>query len=667
MLRHVFLRESQIQPLLLVIEDLHWLDAETQAWLDGLVNVLSAARFLLLVTYRPEYRHSWGNRTHYTQVRVDPLPREGAEDLLQALVGSDPDLAPLRARLIQRTDGNPFFLEETLRTLVETKALVGERGAYHLAHPVDDVQIPATVQAILASRIDRLPAAEKQLLQSAAVIGRDVPFVLLHAVAEEPGGFVRRRLAVLQSGEFLYETHLFPDTEYTFKHALTQEVAYGGLLTDRRRAIHARIVEAIETLHRDRLGEHLERLAHHALRGELREKAIHYLRQAGLKAAGRSALTEARGWFEQASGVLETLPESQSTMEQAFEIHLELWVVLTQLGEGRQALARLHKAEVLAERLNDERKRGRVSALMTNAHSLLGQFDEALVTGSRALDIAGRLGDLRLRILATTYLEQAHYYRGDYERVVELATNNLRALPAEWVYDYLGAASPPSIYDRCRLVMSLAELGRFAEAAEHEAEALRLAEPTHHAHTVGWASYAAGTLYHLKGDWATARSKIEDSIAAFRTGTVALLLPYAVTASAWILAQLGEASEALNRVREGEQLLAHHPVRDIGNLGRTYHWLGRACLRLGRPDEARRLGNRAVESLSSEPGHAAHALHLLGDIATHPDRFDARARRGPLPPGARSRRAARHAPPHRPLPPRPRQALPAHGRARAGA
>ena len=158
-------------------------------------------------------------------------------------------------------------------------------------------------------------------------------------------------------------------------------------------------MDAIETLHRDRLGEQIERLAHHALRGEVREKAVPYLRQAGLKAAARSALQDARGWFEQALGVLEALPESPSTLEQGFEIRLELRPVLALLGEVRRALERLREAEALAERLNDDRRRGRVCAFMTNAHSLLGELDEALVTGTRALEIAGRLGDLRLRIL----------------------------------------------------------------------------------------------------------------------------------------------------------------------------------------------------------------------------------------------------------------------------
>ena len=208
--------------------------------------------------------------------------------------------------------------------------------------------------------------------------------------------------------------------------------------------------------------------------------------------------------------------------------------------------------------------------------------------------------------------------------MVELATDNLAALPADWVYEYFGAAVPASVYDRCWLVMSLAQLGRFAEAAEYEAEAIRLAEPTQHAFTVGLAHFAAGTLHLLKGDWAKARSLIEHGIAVVRTGNVVLQLPDAVASSAWVLAQLGEASEALNRLREGEQLLERHAARGIvGHRGWAYHSLGRACLLLGRLDEARRLGDRAVESSPSHPGFAAHALHLLGDIATHPDRFDA--------------------------------------------
>src|SRR5215831_18731940 len=283
-LKRVFLRESQEQPLLLVFEDLHWIDSETQALLDGLVESLPTARLLLLVNYRPEYQHGWGSKTYYTHLRLDPLPQVSAEEFLHALLGDDASLRPLTHLLITRTEGNPFFLEESVRTLLETGVLVGQPGAYGLAKPLDSLQVPATVLAVLAARIDRLPSEEKRLLQTAAVIGTEVPLPLLQAIAEVPEDALQRGLAHVQAAEFLYETRLFPERAYTFKHALTHEVAYGSLLLERRRVLHARIVAVLETLAGDRGTEQVERLANHALRGEMRDKALVYCRQAGEKA-----------------------------------------------------------------------------------------------------------------------------------------------------------------------------------------------------------------------------------------------------------------------------------------------------------------------------------------------------------------------------------------------
>lgn len=296
------------------------------------------------------------------------------------------------------------------------KALAGDRGRYRLTQPLQALQVPPTVQTILAARIDRLSPEDKYLLQVASVVGKDVSFMLLQAIAEPPDERLRGSLDRLQAAEFLYETGLYPDLEYSFKHVLTHEVAYGALLSDKRRILHARIVNAIETLHCERLGEYTERLAHHALRGELREKAVHYLRQAGLKAFERWALSEARRQFERALGVLEALPESRSTLEQAFDLRLELRPVLNQLGEIRQVLQRLREADSLADRLDDEGRRGSVCTFMTVAHMQLGELDEALVIGSRALDIAARRGDLWLRIPTTSVLVNTLYDRGDYER-----------------------------------------------------------------------------------------------------------------------------------------------------------------------------------------------------------------------------------------------------------
>src|SRR5919201_4826185 len=292
-LTRLLLRASQVQPVLLLLEDLQWIDTETQALLDRVIDSLPTARILLLVNYRPEYQHGWAGKSSYTQLRLDPLPPQHADALLQALLGDGAELAPLKQRLIDWTDGNPFFLEESVRTLVETQVLVGERGAYRLAGPPQNVRVPASVQAVLAARIDRLSAEAKDLLQSAAIIGRHVPFPLLQAVTTLPEESLRRGLRHLQATEFLYETHLFRELTYTFKHALTQEVAYGSLPERRRCAYHTAIGSRLEELYAGRIDEVVELLAFHFGRSAEAEKAIDYAMLAAEKAQQRWAHVEA--------------------------------------------------------------------------------------------------------------------------------------------------------------------------------------------------------------------------------------------------------------------------------------------------------------------------------------------------------------------------------------
>jgi class 3 adenylate cyclase/tetratricopeptide (TPR) repeat protein len=620
----LLLSESRVQPVVTVFENLHWTDSLTRGLLNELVVGAQNARLLLVVNYRPEHRDEWSNRPNYRRLRLHPLVSESLAEFLEALLGFDPSLPALKTFLGERASGNPFFAEEIVRALIDTGALEGARGSYRLARPFSSIEVPPTVKAVLAARIDTLPAAEKHLLQEAAVIGHDFRFSLLHAICGLREDELRGLLDNLQAAEFLYATQLFPDLQYTFKHSLTHDVAYSGVLHERRRDLHARVLRAMEEIYSERLAEQVERLARHAVRGELKEKAVHYLLEAAGKAAARSALLDARAWFEQALDILKSLPESRAALEQAFEIRLELRPVLRQLGEGRQMLRHLREAEALSERLKDDLRRGRVCAFMTTVLSTFDELDEALVTGNRALEIAQRLGDLRLRVLSTSFLEQAHYYRGEYERVVELATDNLAALPAEWTQEYFGMAVPASVWGRVWLIMSLAELGRFAEAFKYEAEAVQLAQVTQRPHTIGFAQFAASVLHLLEGDWARARSLVESWIDTSKKLQSPSLLPWAVASSAWALAQTGEPSEALRRLRGAEELLERQAAREIGqHRCWAYGVLGRTCLLLGRLDEARSLGQRSVESSQRYPGFAVHALHLLGDIMGHPDRLDA--------------------------------------------
>ena len=282
-LKRVLLRESQVQPLLLIFEDLHWIDTETQALLDSLVESLPTARLLLLVNYRPEYQHGWGNKTYYMQLRLDPLPPVSAAEVLQALLGDDASLAPLTPLLIGRTEGNPFFLEESVRTLVETGVLSGDAGslspgaargefagAGHRAGHSDGTHRPPAAGG-------ETPAADRRRHWHGG------PLAAATGHCRAVRGSAAPWPAHLQATEFLYETRLFPEHAYTFKHALTHEVAYRSLLQERRRALHAQIVEALEKLAGDRLADQVERLADHALRGEVWDKALGYARMRGRK------------------------------------------------------------------------------------------------------------------------------------------------------------------------------------------------------------------------------------------------------------------------------------------------------------------------------------------------------------------------------------------------
>jgi len=362
--KRLLLRESQVQPLLVLFEDLHWIDSETHAVLDSFLESLPTARLLLLVNYRPECEHTWGRKTFYLQLRIDPFPPESADALLNALLGDEGALRPLRAFLTKRTEGNPFFLEETVHALVETKLLAGEPGAYRLVKGLETIQVPATVQAALAARIDRLPPEKKRLLELASVIGKDVPFGLLHAIAALHDEALHQGLAHLQGAEFLYEASLFPDIRYTFKHALTREVAYKSLLQERRRALHARIADTMERLYADRLTEQVERIAHHAFQGEAWDKAGAYLRRAGTKAAARSANREAFAYFKQAVLALGHLPESRKRSEDAIDLRIDLRNSLQPLGDNQQALDYLREAATLAEVLGDQRRKTALSSSM---------------------------------------------------------------------------------------------------------------------------------------------------------------------------------------------------------------------------------------------------------------------------------------------------------------
>jgi class 3 adenylate cyclase/tetratricopeptide (TPR) repeat protein len=615
-LKLLLLRESQVQPLLLVFENLHWIDAETQACLDGLVESLPAARLLLLVNYRPEYQHDWSQKTYYTQLRLDPLPPVSVEAMLQSLLGDDISLELLKQRLIERTEGNPFFLEESVRTLVETQVLVGAQGAYHLSGALLSIQVPTTVQAVLAARIDRLPLEEKQLLQTAAVIGTEVPLALLQAIAEAPEELLRLGLTHLQATEFLYETRLFPDIEYTFKHALTQQVAYETLLQERRRALHARIVETLDVLAGERVTAQVERLAHHALRGEVWTKALTYGRQAGEKAMARPAYREAVEYFEQALSVLPHLPEQRDTIEQAIDLRLALRTALLPSGALGRILEVLREADTLAAALDDPRRLGQVSRFLSLHFYYRGAYDQAIAAAQRVLALATASGEVVLRALAHSYLGRAYHAQGDYHRAIDCFRETVVSLDGARRYERFGQLILPAVLSRTYLAWCHAELGTFAEGMVFGEEGLRIAEVVAHPGSLMWAYHGIGLLSLRQGDLPRALLGLERAMDICQDTDSPVWFPPlagALGAAYTLSGCVADAVPLLTQALEQATAMATVFMQALCSLS-----LGEAQVLAGRQEDAHTLAERAraLTREHQERGDEAYALRLLGEITT---------------------------------------------------
>ncbi len=618
-LKRILLRESQVKPLLLVFEDLHWIDSETQALLDSLVESLPTAQILLLVNYRPEYQHGWGSKTYYTQLRLDALPPESADAFLEALLGDDPSLASLKQLLIEQTEGNPFFLEESVRTLVETQALVGESGAYRLVRELIAIQVPPTVQAILAARIDRLPPDAKQLLQTASVIDYQVPLSLLQAIAELPEDVLRRCLTHLQAAEFVYETSLFPDRIYTFKHALTHEVAYGSLLQARRRMLHARIIETLETRDRDPFAEQVERLAYHALRGEAWDKALVYYRQAGIKAVDQSAYREAVTCFEQALEALAHLQASRELQEQAIDLRFDLRNALVPLGEHHHILDHLREALMLAETLDDSHRLGRISSFMSNYFSAVGDNDQAISSAQRALSLATSHNDLDGQVAAYHQLGRLYYLVGHYRQALEATRQTMSMLQGEQLYTNFGMAALSSVVCRGISARCHAELGTFSEGRCIGEEGVRIAETANHPFSLIQAYCDFGRFARYQGHVDQAIVMLERSLTICKATQNSLFFFQTAFDLSVAYAYIKRVDEALSLLDQVvDQATSEAPMVSqamiIKNLSEVY-------LCVGRFADANELAARSL-SLSRERkqrGIQAHALWVLSEIAIHRD------------------------------------------------
>ena len=612
-LRQITLGASHRQPFLVVIEDLHWIDRASELLVASMVDALPGAAVLFVVTYRPGYEPPWANKSFATQLSMPPLSNEDSLTVTRSVLPGVSLPHAVTEVILSRAEGNPFFLEELALSIQDRGSLAG------------DLAVPDTVQGVLLSRIGHLAEAAQALLQSAAVIGKDVPLPVLAAVAELPEESLGQALRHLSAAEFLYEISSFPEVKYRFRHALTHEVAYESLRPERRRQLHARIVLAIEAIHSDHLLDDVDRLAHHATRGELWEKAVEYSRQAGAKAAARSAHLQAVAYFEQGLGALAHLPEDRARLEQAIDLRLELRNSLHPLGDPERILALLREAEGLARTLDDPRRLGRVFSFMAQYFRLIGHLDLAVELAERALALADRLREAPLWVVANMFLGSAYDARGQYRKAADVLEKSVEALPGMSLGQDVRFAGLVPVFSRIYLVYCLAELGDFREGLVHGDEGIRLAEAAEDAYSLIFASCGLGTLYLVKGDVGPAIETLERGLALCRTLNLPVALPLIAGPLGAAYSLAGRSSDAISLLEEGaREGLA---MGRMGGHSLIVVRLGEAYLLAGRLDEGDDAARRALQMAreKSERGHEAYALHLLGEVV---------ARRAPEDPGA---------------------------------
>jgi class 3 adenylate cyclase len=547
-IKRSLIRESLNQPLMVIFEDLHWIDDETQAFLNLLADSIGTAKILLLVNYRPEYSHQWGSKTYYTQLRLDPLGKESAEEMLSSLLGDGKDLIPLTRLIIEKTEGNPFFMEETVEVLLDDGALV-RNGTIKLVKPLAELKIPPTVQAILASRIDRLPPDEKDLLQTLAVIGREFPFGLIKSVVAKSDDELNRMLQALQLAEFIYEQPATGDVEYIFKHALTQEVAYNSMLLERRKLLHGWTGAAIEALAASRIDDHLTELAHHYGHSSNTEKAVEYLDRLGLQAMTRGALKESELYYKQAIAALSTTPETPERINREFNLQYALWRVLLytsgySTGETAQASRR---ARELSEKIgNPEQLFIGLSAAWTSALGL-GEITAAQQIADQMLEIAGRTGDSFALAVAHQSQGWSLSARGDIVGGSQhfqssIASFNEADFPADTINPRIGAL--------CGLSLNSWHLGMADTARAQIHEVISSTESLKRPVSLGLPLVIACALYIYLREPENLQKTAE---ALFTIATEQQIPEYAAIAATyggWAMAEHGRTEEGIRLIRD---------------------------------------------------------------------------------------------------------------------
>jgi class 3 adenylate cyclase/tetratricopeptide (TPR) repeat protein len=610
----LFLRCAENRPLLLWFEDMQWTDVETRDVVDTLIEAMGKSRLLVLMTCRPEYEPKWANKDCVTAVELESLPADAADRLVRALLGNSAANAELRALIVDRTEGTPLFIEETIRTLVETGVLRMRAGGYELTREVREIQIPETVQSVIAARIDSLSSKRKTLLQIASVIGAEIPIPLLHEVVDLADTELQKLLAELQAAQFLYEAPNAATFQLKFRHALVHEVAYGSLVSAKRQMLHARVLRAMESQNRVNRQDLVESLAHHAVNAALWKEAVTYLCQAGDKAVELSAYQEGGAFFEQALQALTHLPQDHERVREGIDIRLKLRPIFAATADYNRLERALAEAETLATSIDDRPRLAAINVARAFVHNVRGEIDATIQCGLRGRDIAREIGDHAVQVGATIYIGQAYMWRGDVQQLVAVLEDNLAWIDGPLRHQRFGTTSTGSVLWLGMLGASHGRLGNFDIAIEAALKACRIADEVERPADIALAYWWAGFIWSHKGDISQALPALEHAFEVCRSSQVKILNPV-------VLNSLGYAYVLAGRTAEGMELLTrsleiYRSARFVYGEAWSGVHLGFAKLLSSDYDGMLEHAQRALELARKHTYRAIEvdALRLLADI-----------------------------------------------------
>jgi class 3 adenylate cyclase/tetratricopeptide (TPR) repeat protein len=604
-LKRIILKGSEIRPLILAYEDLHWVDKSSEDVLKYILESIPGARVLLIFTYRPEFVHTWGAKSYHSQVMLNRLSNRESLTMTYNLIGTEELDKDLEEFILEKTEGVPFFIEELIKSLKDLKIIEREDNKYRITKEIREVTIPATVQDVIMSRVDSLPEGMKGILQTVSVVGRESRYDLIKRVTNLAEQELLFCLSVLKDSELLYERGIYPQSTYIFKHALTQEVAYNSLLLKRRKEIHEEIGKAMEALYPDRLEEHYELLAYHYARSANRDKAMQYLDLANQKAAKLNAMEDAKAYFDEAMEILDTLPETDMNRKLRISLLVNQVTVFLLLFKTPEYYNLLTRYESMTEGLGNLDLLGTFYARLGHCEFTLGYIDNSILTLNKAAKLADTSGNITTAGYVYERLEWSHLYTGDYDKVLAYKEKVILKMKEEFnLRCYVFALSG--------VTLAYIDLGHWDEAMEVGQKNLSVTEESGDNSLISRAARDLTLLCTSKGDLARA---IEYGELSSQKAPTTADKAWAQRSLGWAWCRAGEPNKGI------EMLAAVLPIflkGDFmpGTIPAMCHF-GEGYWLAGDDDKAKETIEKSLE-IAERCGakyYAGFAQRLLGEMA----------------------------------------------------